>query len=159
MKQTRISTALLIITTFIWGLSFLVVQDSFASGWQPFAIIFVRSLLGALLCFAFSLKQTWWKHRQLWLDSMLCGVVYFMGFAFQSFGQLYSSIPNTAFITTLNVLFVPLILWVFVRKRPQRKVFYAVILALTGTAILSFQQTLQINKGDLFLILCAIGFA
>lgn len=159
MNKTTFSTFLLIATTFIWGFAFLAVQDSFAYGWHPFTIIFTRALLGGLVCLPFCFHQKWWQNKRLWRDAMLCGVTYFLGFAFQSYGQLYSSIANAAFLTTLNVVFVPLILWLFMRKKPVKKVYIAVLFSLTGTAILSFQGGIHINRSDIYLILCALAFA
>lgn len=159
MNKTTFSTFLLIATTFIWGFAFLAVQDSFAHGWHPFTIIFTRAFLGGLVCLPFCFRKKWWKNKQLWRDAILCGVTYFLGFAFQSYGQLYSSIANAAFLTTLNVIFVPLILWAFLRKKPVNKVFVAVLFSLTGTAILSFQGSISFNRSDLYLVLCALAFA
>ena len=158
MNKTTFSFILLMATTFIWGFSFLVVQDSFGHGWNPFQIIAIRALLGVVICLPFAWKQTW-KNKQLWRDSILCGIFYYFGFAFQAYGQMNSTIANTAFITTLNVVFVPLILFVFLKKKPAKKVYVAVALSLVGTAILSFQGAIGIQLGDALLLLCALGFA
>lgn len=159
MNKTRLSILLLVITTLIWGLSFLVVQDSFTYGWSPLMMIFFRSLLGALVCLPFCFHSQWWRNRGLIRDAILCGLFYFSGFAFQSYGQLYSSIPNAAFLTTLNVLFVPFILLFIFKKKVEKKVYIAAFVALLGTAILAWNGPVGINKGDIYLLLCAIGFA
>lgn len=157
MRQKAIFS--LVLTTFLWGLGFVFVDKALTAGWQPFPLLMVRGFIGGALMFFLSYKKQWYKNKQTLLLGMVNGGLYFLGFAFQTSGQELSSIPNTAFITTLYVLFVPLISKIFLNRQIEKKVYIAGLLALVGTAILSFQGSFQLHLGDLLLIICAIFFA
>lgn len=159
MKKTTLSHLLLILTTFLWGFSFLVVQDSFDQGWTPFMLIFSRGLLAGLVSLPFIFKRKWWNNWKLWKDALISGVAYFIGFVFQGYGQLYSSISNAAFLTTLNVVMIPIILFIFTRKKLAKKLYFAIFFSLLGTGVLAFVDGFSFHIGDIYLIIGALGFA
>lgn len=159
MKKERIAFFLLVLTTLIWGLSFLVAQDLFNSGWSPIMLVFVRSLLGLIVTIPFVFKTKWWENKRLIIDSVICGVAYFVGFTLQGYGQYYSTIDNAAFLTVLNIIFIPLIMTLFLKHKIAKKMYIAIIFATLGVVFLSFKGTVAPHIGDIYLIIGALGFA
>lgn len=159
MKTESKATLSLFMTALIWGLAFIGVQDALDHGWNAFPLLMCRGFIGGGFIFLFSFKKRWWKNKEIIKLGILTGTLFFLGFAFQTLGQTLSSVPNTAFITALNVIFVPLISRLFLGKKIKGKVYIACIMALCGTAILSFTTSLSLHLGDFYLLLCAIFFA
>ena len=159
MKIESKATISLFMTALIWGLAFISVQDALDNGWNAFPLLMCRGFIGGTVMLLFSFKKKWWRNRETIKLGMITGSLFFLGFAFQTLGQTLSSVPNTAFITALNVLFVPLISRIFLGKKIRGKVYIACIMALCGTAILSFTSSLSLHLGDVYLFLCAIFFA
>ncbi|NCC54962.1 MAG: DMT family transporter, partial [Erysipelotrichia bacterium] len=135
------------------------VDDALAHGWQTFPLLAFRGLIGGLFMLIFSYRKKWWKNKTTIILGIITGTLFFAGFAFQTLGQTLSSVPNTAFITTLNVIFVPLIARIFLKRKIENKVYVACFLAIIGTAILSFSDSFTFHIGDIYLLLCAIFFA
>lgn len=159
MKVEKKATISLFMTALIWGLAFIGVDDALAHGWQTFPLLAFRGIIGGSFMILFSYKKKWWKNKTTIFLGVVTGALFFAGFAFQTVGQSLSSVPNTAFITTLNVLFVPIIARIFLKRKIQNKVYIACILALSGTAVLSFTNGFSLHMGDIYLLLCAIFFA
>lgn len=159
MKQETKATISLFLTTIIWGFAFIGVDDALAHGWQTFPLLAFRGLIGGSFMLLFSFRKKWWRNKTTIFLGVITGSLFFAGFAFQTLGQSLSSVPNTAFITTLNVLLVPLIERVFLHRHIDKKVYLACVLALLGTAILSFSESISLHLGDLYLLLCALFFA
>lgn len=159
MKVEKKATISLFMTALIWGLAFIGVDDALAHGWQTFPLLAFRGIIGGSFMILFSYKKKWWKNKTTIFLGVVTGALFFAGFAFQTLGQSLSSVPNTAFITTLNVLFVPIIARIFLKRKIQNKVYIACILALSGTAVLSFTNGFSLHMGDIYLLLCAIFFA
>lgn len=159
MKIEKKATLSLFMTALIWGFAFIGVDDALAHGWQTFPLLAFRGIIGGSFMLLFSYKKKWWKNKTTIFLGMITGALFFAGFAFQTLGQSLSSVPNTAFITTLNVLFVPIIARIFLKRKIQNKVYIACILALTGTAVLSFTNGFSLHMGDIYLLLCAVFFA
>lgn len=159
MNVEKKATISLFMTALIWGLAFIGVDDALAHGWQTFPLLAFRGIIGGSFMILFSYKKKWWKNKTTIFLGVVTGALFFAGFAFQTVGQSLSSVPNTAFITTLNVLFVPIIARIFLKRKIQNKVYIACILALSGTAVLSFTNGFTLHMGDIYLLLCAIFFA
>lgn len=159
MNVEKKATISLFMTALIWGLAFIGVDDALAHGWQTFPLLAFRGMIGGSFMILFSYKKKWWKNKTTIFLGFVTGALFFAGFAFQTVGQSLSSVPNTAFITTLNVLFVPIIARIFLKRKIQNKVYIACLLALTGTAVLSFTNGFTLHMGDIYLLLCAIFFA
>ncbi len=149
----------LISAAFIWGLAFICVDRCLAFGWKPLTILMIRGYLGALVLFRFSYRRRWWRNSHLVKLGIQNGTLFWCGFVLQTYGQNASSVPNAAFITTLNIVLVPIILHFCFHRRINKIVYLACGMALLGTALLSFDNQLRLHIGDIYLLGCAIFFA
>jgi len=158
MKHSTLTGKLaLILAAFLWGISFVVVQKALNGGWTTFLLLGMRGLLAGSALTALSLHRKFWKNKALLRDGLIGGVLLFIGMVLQTYGQLNSTVSNSSFITVLYVVFIPLILW---KKHPLNlSAGLAIVLAVSGTAILSLQSNLNFNIGDLLLVGCALTFA
>ena len=159
MQTKTKATISLFLTAFIWGLAFIGVEDAFSNGWAPFPLLMCRGMIGGSAMLILSWKRKWWKNKEIIKLGIGCGSLFFLGFAFQSTGQNLSSVPNAAFLTALNILFVPLISRFFLHRKIESKVYVASIIALIGTAILTLEGSFVVHIGDILLLLCAFFFA
>lgn len=75
---------------------------------------------------------------------------------FQTWGLNYTTATNAGFITTLYVVFVPVIDVMLVRKRPDMVHVALVLMAVVGTALICQWQANVWNKGDFLTLLCAV---
>lgn len=159
MPKDKKAVFALFATAIIWGFAFISVDDALANGWDAFPLLMVRGFIGGGAMLLLSYNKKWWHNKTTIKLGVITGTLFFLGFAFQTLGQSLSSVPNTAFLTTLNVLFVPLISRIFLHRKIQKKVYIACVMALLGTAILSFSDSISLHLGDIYLLLCAIFFA
>lgn len=75
----------------------------------------------------------------------------------QTWGMHYTTATKSGFITTLYVVFVPLLESVLHRKPPRLKVWLCVFTALIGTALIVDLGFTDLNRGDLLTFLCALA--
>jgi drug/metabolite transporter (DMT)-like permease len=148
----RLAVVILIFTSAAWGSAFTVMKDLLpdvsAAGINlgRFAIASV-----ALLPFARFEKK-------LWLAGSELGVWLFAGYASQTLGVHYTTINRCAFITAMNVVFVPIIASFF-GQSARLLVWFAAVLALGGCGLLSWDNTGGPNAGDLWSLVTAVTFA
>lgn len=90
---------------------------------------------------------------------ILMGLALFLGFALQTVGLKYTTASKNAFITSLNVVIVPFIAFVILRKKIALNSILGAFLSILGLALLSLDANLKISTGDALTLLCAIGFA
>ena len=128
-----------------------------ALGWKPFALLGVRGLLAAIAIGFFAFKQRFWLNGPLMKESVVAGVLLFLGLLLQMYGQSLSSVSNASFLTVMYVVFVPVIL--IKRQRTSVSVALAIVFAVLGTGFLTLQGDFSLRLGDVFLIACAWVFA
>ncbi len=108
----------------------------------------------------FSLKQGFRKifTRDLLLGGLICGTTLCIASNFQQLGIEQSTVGKSAFITTLYIVFVPL-LGIFLKKKVPGKVWVGVILAMMGLYLLCMKdEVFVLGVGDIYLLLCAFFF-
>jgi len=160
-KKLKIAGAyiLLILTTFFWGVTFVIVKDAVN---QVDVFVFLAQ---RFIAASFILLLLWpFLKRPINCGTILrgsvLGVMLFGGFALQTLALLYTSASNTAFLTGLNVIFVPLLYAVIFKKAIAAKSLAGAVLAFTGLYVLCSTGTnWSFNKGDLLGFACSICIA
>ncbi|WP_447977414.1 DMT family transporter [Candidatus Nitrospira bockiana] len=144
----------LLLTTIIWGATFPATK-AVLEQIPPLSFLFLRFVLGAVFAFVllralgFVLRADAGTLRR----SLVATVWLFLGYALQTVGLDYTSASNSAFITVLYVVFVPLIL-----RRFERRTWAGAALATAGLWFL-VNPAVTLNVGDLLTLGCAIAFA
>lgn len=133
----------------VWALQFL----------SPSAIIFYRFTIAFLAGFGFLLLAH--KNRASLLHdfsmALIPGVFLWATLFFQTWGLQHTTATNSSFITTLYVVFVPLVRAAFMGEELGWKHWGCVLLALLGTGcIVEIQKLAELNWGDLLTLICAI---
>jgi drug/metabolite transporter (DMT)-like permease len=144
----------LLLTTFIWGATFPATK-AVLEHTPPFSFLFLRFLLGALLVGGgFLLWRIRLRREPAVLRASAIATCWlFLGYALQTVGLNYTTASNSAFITALYVVLVPLIL-----RRFARRVWVATGIATVGLWLL-VQPSASGNLGDLLTLGCAVAFA
>ena len=165
-------SALLLLTAAIWGSAF-VAQQTGMDYVGPFTFNAARNLLGGLtllplIVFFSSCKkrtlppdassENGTQSKTLWAGGILCGIALFAASALQQIGIQYTTVGKAGFITALYIVLVP-VCGLFLRKRVQPKVWLAVLIAVAGLYLLCMTDgSFSLQKGDLLVLACALGF-
>lgn len=86
----------------------------------------------------------------------LCLVLTYIGC---TYGVLYTSLSNAGFICALPVVVTPLLEWLFLRKRPDRRLAVALVLCTVGMGLMTLNGALRPAIGDIICLLCAVAYA
>lgn len=161
MTNTRKFEGLLLFTTMIWGFGFSITQIAVDTGFRPFTIMSGRFLIGSVVLAMIFRNRIFNINKQTLVWGMLTGVLLFAGFAFQTFGIVYTTPAKNAMITQMMVIMIPFILWIFYKRRPTSKAFVGAVIALLGGVILTINlnQLSSINIGDALSFACAVMVA
>ncbi|MBH0188383.1 MAG: DMT family transporter [Nitrospira sp.] len=134
----------LLLTTLIWGATFPATKAALEQI-PPLSFTFLRFLLGAVLVgIWFLLMRRPLVHgREMLVASAVTTVFLFLGYTLQTVGLQYTSASNSAFLTALYVIFVPLIL-----RRFDGRSLLATAIAVVGLWLL-VKPSAGMNIGDL----------
>lgn len=96
--------------------------------------------------------------KDLLVGGIICGTALCIASNFQQLGIQYSTVGKSAFITTLYIVFVP-ILGLFFKKKVSIQVWIGVFLAMAGLYLLCMKdESFVLGTGDIYLLLCAFFF-
>ncbi len=148
----------LLVVTIIWGGGFVATEIAL-NNLTPLQILsarfFIASVLMGIICMH-SIKNI---TKQELSYGVLLGSVLFLAFILQTVGLQFTTPSKNAFLTTVNVVFVPIIALVFYKKKIATQNLIGVFMAVLGAGVLSIQSNFNINVGDILTLLCALGFA
>lgn len=151
--------ASLAVIAFIWGATFVVVKQALA-GVSTFLFLALRFTLASLLLAFFLRSRLRRRPRLDWTGGCVCGGFLFAGYVLQTSGLRFTTASNSAFITGLNVVLVPLLGALVYQGRIRAVEWLAAALATAGTAFMSGGGLrLDWNRGDLMTAGCAAAFA
>jgi drug/metabolite transporter (DMT)-like permease len=145
-----------VLIAFIWGSSFVVVKAALNHA-APLPWLIARFSLAGLLLLG-TLARGRLDRRSL-RPGLVLGIFLFGGFAFQTFGQKYTTPSKCAFITGFSVILVPIIM--AFRGQVMRFPNYAsAALGLAGIYFLVRPARLEaINRGDIYTLWASVCYA
>ena len=162
MKKQWLADITLLLVAFVWGSTFLVVQQAISS-LPPNAFNAVRFTIAALFLLLFQLvlypRQIREYNRQLLLAGAILGFWLCLGYGLQTVGLLYTTSSKAGFITGLSVVLVPLFAFLLLRDKIKPAAVVGVILAAFGLYLLTQNRSFVFNPGDVLVFGCAISFA
>jgi drug/metabolite transporter (DMT)-like permease len=178
MSRLRADMVLLLVA-FIWGSAFAV-QRVAALYFDPFTFNGLRFLLGGLVLFPFSKLNPLRNTNRLNSEKnklpaksiagpildrksisfiFLSGLLLFGAAGLQQAGLETTTAGNAGFITTLYVVFVPVILVIFFKEKIHRIAWLSAGIAIIGSLLLSTGGTFRLAAGDALEMAGAIFWA
>lgn len=148
----------LLLVTIIWGGGFIA-SDMALESMGPFQIMMIRFLLATILMGTFSIKTLKDIKKEEIIAGSLMGLSLFVAFALQIVGLQYTTPSKNAFLTALNVVIVPFIAFVFLKKKVGIRGMIGAVLSVIGVAVLSLKGNFSLGLGDGLTLICAVGFA
>jgi drug/metabolite transporter (DMT)-like permease len=178
MNRLRADLVLLLVAL-IWGSAFAV-QKVAAQYFDPFTFNGLRFILGGLILLPFSkINPLRWANRlHLGMNTgstkrilsptldrkslvfiLLAGLLLFGAADLQQAGLKTTTAGNAGFITTLYVVFVPVILVIFWREKIHWISWLSAGIAILGSLLLSTGGTLRLSPGDALVMAGAMLWA
>ena len=148
----------LLIVAVIWGLTFVLVKAALNDA-PPFSFAALRFGLATLITFLIVNKNIITSTKNEIIGGILCGFFLFLGYTFQNFGLMNTTATKSAFITSISVLIVPLLLIAMDIQKVSLQIWAAAVLATLGLYLLILPGGKGINIGDVLTFGCAISFA
>jgi len=156
LSQRSKAELLLVVDTFIWGSTFVIVKGALSDA-SPFPFLAARFTLAGLLMWLVMARGR--VDRRAIQPSLVLGIFLFAGYAFQTWGLIFTSPSKSAFITGFSVILVPLIS-LFSGYRMRAGSLSGAVLGLLGLYFLVVPSGLHaVNRGDILTLIAAISFA
>jgi drug/metabolite transporter (DMT)-like permease len=157
-RKGVVADLLLVLICLFWGMSFIMVKTAIKE-LDLYWFLFLRFALATailLVVFAGRLRRF---TVPTFRDGFILGSVLFSAFVLQTIGLKFTSASNAGFITGLHVILVPFILAVFFRRMPAATATMGAAICAAGLFLLTVGDDFSINRGDVWVIACAVSVA
>lgn len=147
---------LLLLVTVLAAISWMFSKEAL-SGFPPLLFIGTRFLFAGLLLAMPGLPALKSLTRHQWKASSGVGVLFGIAMSTWIMGLFHAThLGEGSFITSLAVVLVPLISWIFFRERMSRASWIALPLAFGGMALLSLQHGFRPELSQLLFFSAAL---
>jgi drug/metabolite transporter (DMT)-like permease len=148
--------AALVVAAFFFGTTFIIVQDAVAKS-DPIPFLAARFLIaGAVLAVLGRRRPA--SPREV-RHGLVAGVALLAGYVLQTIGLQYTTPATSAFITYLLVVFVPLLSFAALRRRPHPLTLAGLVPAVAGLVLLTGGADASFGRGEVLTLGCAVAFA
>jgi len=152
-----IATILLILTTLLWGTSFIITKI-LTQEVPIFLYLGLRFLIAIIGLFPYFIKIKQVNKRIL-LWGSITGLIYFLAIVFQTIGLQTTTAGKAAFITGLSTIMVPFIAWLGFKRSLNKRIWIAVFVSIIGMTFLLLEGEAGIIIGDILVLVCAVLYA
>lgn len=159
LSQANKADALLLVVTLLAAISWMFSREAVLA-MPPLLFMSLRFLLAAFFLALVAFPQLARLNReQLWRCARV-GLVFGIAMSFWVLGLAFAShVGEGAFLTSLGVVLVPVIARLFFAEAVPGSTWLALPVAVAGLALLSLEQGLHLEAGQLLFIIAAAIFA
>jgi len=143
--------------TLIWGSSFIAVKIAL-SFTTPFLFLTLRFLIASLILLIIFRKTLMKFDADTTKAGVVLGALLATGFGAQTYGLVFTTASQSAFITGLFVIMVPIFSMIFEKIIPRKLLWLGVALSFMGLYFLTSPEGTSFNIGDGFTLLGAVAF-
>ena len=148
----------LLFVTICWGTGFVFVKTS-VEIMPPMYLLGFRFLIAGIILCITCYKRLVSSGRTVVAHGTVIGIVVFVAMALQTYGCKYTTAGKNAFLTTIYVILVPFMHFLFNKVRPRIRYIVAAVIGFWGIGLISLNERFTIETGDILTLLCGVFYA
>lgn len=158
MKTYVKADLMLLMITIFWGTSCLLTKIGLGEI-REFNLIALRFIMAFALSAAVFWKRIRQVDRQTVRYAAILSAILFTVYIAMTFGVKLTSVSSAGFLTCLAGVFIPIISFLFLKQKQEKKVLISIFLTLIGIILLTVNEGINFNLGDLLCTLCSLIYA
>jgi len=158
LKLRFFSTIALILTTLLWGTTFIITK-TLTQGLPIFLYLFLRYSISLIGFVPFLIIYFKCFNKRIIFTGIISGVIYFISMVFQTYGLQTTTAGKAGFITGLGTVMVPFISWIVFKKRIKLRIWIAALISVIGMGFLLLEGESGIIIGDILVLFCGLFYA
>ena len=155
MLKKYLPDLLLLSIAIFWGASYSLTKDALSF---TTVLIFLTLRFGItfLLLLPFTLKRVLNTKKDILVFGLVLGLILSLIFLSETYGVKYTTATNATLLISLTIIFTPYIDSFRTKQKPTFKLIIAGLLSILGIFILTYNQNVSLNIGDILILIAAI---
>ena len=158
-KYAVLGRVALLVTTLIWGTSFVVLKNTLNDNVPTLYILAFRFTAAAVLLALIFFRELKKIDKQYILNGLVLGTLLFGGYVVQTYGLMYTTASKNAFLTAAYCVLVPFVTWRVYKRRPDKYNIISTLICLVGVGFVSLKNDNTVEFGDLLTLCCSFFYA
>jgi len=158
MKRNVKADLMIMMVALFWGASYYLSAVGLES-LDVFNLNALRFIIAFLLAAALSYRSIRSVTRETLTYSALLAVILTAVYIFATYGIKYTSVSNAGFLSSLAIIFTPILVFIIDRRVPEKKLVVVIAVSVIGIALLTLNDRLVPAVGDILCIICAVFYA
>ncbi len=150
---------MLLFASLIWGIGYAAVEFALNDGAGEYFLTASRFTIASVLMLPFVYNKLKSMSKKVVLKGVTLGLLLFLGFIAQTVGQISTTTTNVAFLTSVNIVLIPFTSYFIIKRKIKARSIIAALITMLGIGFLTLGSGFSINKGDIYVLLCALFFA
>lgn len=144
----------------IWGFGFIGNKYILDQGWTYQQLLFIRFFVATIAIFIIYFKRIIKTNIETIKAGLFLGIFLFLGYFFQTWGLEHTTASNNALITAAYIFLMPIIIYIFDKKKVGKQTIIAGIIVMTGISLISVDfKELTVAFGDFLTFVGAFFYA
>ncbi len=156
-KEQSIAMIFLLITTVLWGSTFII-TNKLTQIIPPMFYMFLRYIIGFIAFLPFMGRLRNFTKKQFKIG-FIAGTLVWASFSIQTIGIQLTTATKSAFITGLSVIMVPIFYALFFKDKISARIWISTLLALIGVSVMSIIGFENVSIGDLLVLISDVFYA
>ena len=148
---------MLVLVTLCWGISYFM-MDICLDEMDPMTLNAYRFLGAFAVAALVSFRRIRNVNRTTLKYAFFIAISLVFVYIGATYGVKYTTQSNAGFFCATSTIFTPIIVFVFRKIVPEKKLILAVILCTVGLALMSLDVNMHIAKGDWLCLLCGFSY-
>jgi drug/metabolite transporter (DMT)-like permease len=157
-KLRSLSTIALILTTLLWGTTFIITK-TLTQGLPIFLYLFLRYSISLIGFLPFLIAYFRRLNKKIIFSGIISGIIYFLSMVFQTYGLQTTTAGKAGFITGLGTVMVPFIVWIIFKKKIKVRIWIAAFISVIGMGFLLLEGESGVIIGDILVLFCGLFYA
>ena len=175
-KSTILANFMLILAAFIWGLQ-SVFQKLATAEMRPVSFYGGRCIVGVMTMVVIIIlietgkyvrckrnKNKYIGHQKSYFISLLkatpwCVITNVLANSLAQTGFHYTSASKGAFLTAINIVFVPILAYFILKQKTSLFTWIATLISVVGLYFMCITDAYVVEKGDFFFVGAAVFYA
>lgn len=149
--------AALIVTTLIWGTSFVILKSTL-NDITPLWVLVFRFSGAAVLMLLLSLTKIKRLDFGYIKSGAAMGCFLAAAYTVQTYGLYYTTPGKNAFLTATYCILVPFLYWIFYGSKPDKYNISAALICFVGMGFVCVKKDLSVNIGDILTVCCGLFY-
>lgn len=148
---------MLVLVTLCWGVSYFMMAICLEEI-PPLTLNAIRFLGAFVVAYIVAFKKVRNVNKTTLKYALFISIALVFVYIGATYGVMYTSQSNAGFFCATSTIFTPILVFIFKRVKPDKKLAVVIVMCTVGIALMSLDSNMTIASGDLLCLMAGLAY-